>query len=297
MNSTTASATLRQLRQLFAQFGMPETIVTDNGTQFTSAEFAAYCSRNGINHLRSPAYHPQSNGQAERFVDTFKRALLKLQGEGTTVDTLQTFLLHYRSTPNSALPNCRSPAEAFLGRRLRTSLDLMLPSKPSDQRNEAMEHQFNRRHGARQRSFKVGDLVYVLDYRCKPPSWTAGRIHRRIGSVKYEVAVGRLKWTRHTNQLRLREDAGVSEDQIFETFNDVFQLEPLQSKPPESAATPAESTPPLHELPSPSPVNAGTQPVEADAESLTEPRYPTRQRPPTDRLSITNMRAKSYTPL
>ena len=71
MDRTTTTATVNQLRKLFAQFGMPELLVSDNGTQFTSARFSDFCSRNGIKHMRSPAYHPQSNGQAERFVDTF----------------------------------------------------------------------------------------------------------------------------------------------------------------------------------------------------------------------------------
>ena len=39
MSSTTSEATIQQLRRLFAQFGIPETIVSDNGTQFTSAVF------------------------------------------------------------------------------------------------------------------------------------------------------------------------------------------------------------------------------------------------------------------
>ncbi|PIO76518.1 integrase core domain protein [Teladorsagia circumcincta] len=77
MNSITTSATIRVLTKVFAQFGNPQTLITDNGTQFTSTTFANFCRRRGIKHVRSPPFHPQSNGQAERFVDTFKRGYWK----------------------------------------------------------------------------------------------------------------------------------------------------------------------------------------------------------------------------
>ncbi|KAK6743707.1 hypothetical protein RB195_010791 [Necator americanus] len=74
---------------------------------------------------RNPAhspFHPQSNGQVESFVDTFKRGLAKLNGEEPTVDTLQTFLMAYRSPPCPSALDQRSPDEAFLGHRLRTEI-------------------------------------------------------------------------------------------------------------------------------------------------------------------------------
>jgi len=76
----TAKATISSMRQIFSGYGPPEVLFTDNGTQFTSVEFATFCEAFGITHLRSLAYHPQSNGQAERFVDTLKRGLDKSKG-------------------------------------------------------------------------------------------------------------------------------------------------------------------------------------------------------------------------
>jgi transposase InsO family protein len=82
----TSRQTVAIIRKLCAQHGVPETIVSDNGTQFTSHEFWEFSKANAVSHILSSTYHPQSNGRAERFVDTFKRGLLKLRGEGD-VDT------------------------------------------------------------------------------------------------------------------------------------------------------------------------------------------------------------------
>ncbi|EYC39144.1 hypothetical protein Y032_0673g1397 [Ancylostoma ceylanicum] len=120
MTSTTSATRIRQLTRLFAQFGNPTALVSDNGSQFASEEFAEFCSTNGITHSRSPPFHPQSNGQAEQFVDTSKRALEKLKDSGTTSDALQKFLQTYGRTPCSVSPSGRSPAKNFLGRQLCT---------------------------------------------------------------------------------------------------------------------------------------------------------------------------------
>ena len=75
MTSTTSSKTIQVLRQLFAAYGLPQQLVTDNGPQFTSDEFSTFLKRNGIKHSRCTPYHPASNGEAERFVRTFKESM------------------------------------------------------------------------------------------------------------------------------------------------------------------------------------------------------------------------------
>ena len=71
MSSTTAAATIQVLRITFVHYGIPESIVLNNGPQFSSSEFAQFCHTNGICHVRVPPYHPLSNGLAERTVQTF----------------------------------------------------------------------------------------------------------------------------------------------------------------------------------------------------------------------------------
>ena len=66
VNTATSQTTIDKLRMLFATHGLPETVVSDNGSIFTSAEFATFMTYNGIKHLKSAPYHPASNGLAER---------------------------------------------------------------------------------------------------------------------------------------------------------------------------------------------------------------------------------------
>ncbi|KHJ40181.1 integrase core domain protein [Trichuris suis] len=75
MQRITAQQTIETLKTIFARFGYPEVLVSDNGTQFSASEFTAFCAENGIRQMTTAPYHPQSNGQVERFVETLKRAL------------------------------------------------------------------------------------------------------------------------------------------------------------------------------------------------------------------------------
>ncbi len=77
MKIATAVNTIQHLRQLFARFGIPESVVSDNGTPFVAEEFCIFCQVNGICHIRVASYHPSSNGLAERGVQIFKQGFRK----------------------------------------------------------------------------------------------------------------------------------------------------------------------------------------------------------------------------
>ena len=112
--SATSSATVECLRQVFAQFGVPETVVTDNGTCFTSDEFKLFLKMNGSRLLTSAPYHPASNGLAERAVQIVKHGLKKVT-QGTLSARLAKVLFAYRLTPQGTTGIF--PAELLLGRR------------------------------------------------------------------------------------------------------------------------------------------------------------------------------------
>ena len=77
MSSTTSHATIEELQKLFCQHGIPKELVSDNGPQLTSEAFENFLEKNGVKHILTPPYHPSSNGQVERYVQTVKTYLKK----------------------------------------------------------------------------------------------------------------------------------------------------------------------------------------------------------------------------
>ena len=82
MVSITSLKTIEVLRSLFARYGIPEEVVSDNGPQLASEEFSQFLKQNGVKFTRVPPYHPASNGAAERSVQTAKTFLTKQVLEG-----------------------------------------------------------------------------------------------------------------------------------------------------------------------------------------------------------------------
>ena len=85
MTLTTAANTIRVLREIFARFGLPEQLVSDNGPQFVSSEFSEFCKLNGIKHYRVAPYHPALNGLADCMLQSFKQSMRKSNNDPTQI--------------------------------------------------------------------------------------------------------------------------------------------------------------------------------------------------------------------
>ncbi|XP_043242512.1 uncharacterized protein K02A2.6-like [Amphibalanus amphitrite] len=197
MKTTTAARTVAVMRDIFARLGLPVQLVTDNGPQFASQEFAAFVRSNGIRHTRVAPHHPSSNGLAERAVGTVKNALRVCAAAGGGVDlSLSRALLAYRVTPHAATG--RTPAEMLFGRNLRTRMNLMVPS--AETALQAARDRQRETAGGRSREFAVGATVWARSYDGRQ-KWVRGTVVARPGPVSYEVDVGHVIWSRHVDQL------------------------------------------------------------------------------------------------
>ena len=128
------------LHQDFAQFGIPETLVTDNGTCFTNDDLEAFLKANGMHHLTSAPYHPASNGLAEHAVQIVKRGLKKV-AQGTLNTQLAKVLFAYRLTPQGMTGVW--PAEFFLGQRPRSKLNLLRPNTAEHVEGRQLQQKLN----------------------------------------------------------------------------------------------------------------------------------------------------------
>ena len=201
VSTATSFNTIQKLRVMFATHGIPQIVVSDNGSAFTSAEFKEFMTRNGIRHITSVPYHPSSNGLAERYVQTFKSAMKK----DHSIDLhqqLATFLLRYRTTPHTTTGT--SPAELLMGRRLTTHLDLMRPNI-SNRVKKAQERQ-KQQHDrtSKDRTFTSGDKVFVKNFR-EGPNWLTGTIITSTGPVSYKIQLDSGHMVRrHVDHIQIR---------------------------------------------------------------------------------------------
>ncbi|XP_034095735.1 uncharacterized protein K02A2.6-like [Gymnodraco acuticeps] len=246
--SVTARVVTDFLSSLFALWGSPNAITTDNGPQFVSSEFATFVEGRGIKHIRTAFYHPQANGGVERFNQTLKNGIRAHLADGLPFSAaLLHTLLHYRATPHSTTGS--SPALLMMGRELQLPLDrLRAPvavtptatpcqSARVAEAQRRMKQRFDKRRRVRAPPFTVGDWVRIhrpnRDHKLLS-FWTAPmKVTAQLGSATFRLADG-SQW--HASRLRKVApppivDPGPREDGDF-----VFPDEQLQGPagfPPE----------------------------------------------------------------
>ena len=88
-------------KNIVTRFGVLNSLVSNNGLQFDSKAFWAFCSDLGIKNKYSTPVYPQSNGQAEAVNKTILNGLKRrLDGaKGRWVEELPNVLWAYRTTP------------------------------------------------------------------------------------------------------------------------------------------------------------------------------------------------------
>ena len=128
---TTANVVIMKLKGIFARWGIPLELVSDNGPQFDSRMFKDFALSYGFKHVTSSPYFAQANGEAECAVKIAKSILRQ--------EDPMLALMTYRSTPSTATGY--SPSEIMLQRQIRTTPPT-LPAKykPIDKSKLEQKH-------------------------------------------------------------------------------------------------------------------------------------------------------------
>lgn len=191
MSHATAEATITALREIFSRLGIPRTVVSDNGTQFTSDAFAQFLAGNNVKHLRTAPYHPQSNGLAERAVRTIKDGLKKLQ-VGSLPTRLARLLFNYRRTPQE---DGHSPSQRLLGYQIRSRLDTCLPPPVAFPLSTQEDSESTP---------GPGDSVWARNFG-EGERWLPGTVKGTTGSRMVTIQTDGGELQRHLDQVRPRQ--------------------------------------------------------------------------------------------
>ena len=199
-------------------FGVPESLHSDNGTQFTSKIFSSMCERLQLPHSFSTPYHPQGNAKVERINKTLEDGLAKYCEE-KHIDWafhLQTFMMAYRSAVHETTG--QTPFRLMFGTEMRMPVDFLHPTLPEQtithrdyvflrlsEASDLFEIVRRRCHVEQRRkkslfdrkrygpSYKVGDFVLLHSPVCaegqspKLKSFWSGpyRIHKMINQINF----------------------------------------------------------------------------------------------------------------
>ena len=178
LDDTNASTIVMHTKRIFSKFGIPKEVISDNGPQYTSQEYAKFAHDWDFEHITSSPEYPQSNGFIERTIQTVKKTLKKALHSG---DDPYLALLALHTTPLSH--DKPAPATILMNRQLRTTLPTVHnptqpPSDPS--KIKALENRQTNQPHRKLQPLAAGDSVrfrgkaawdrkgVVLD-KCKQP--------------------------------------------------------------------------------------------------------------------------------
>lgn len=182
VKNTRSKTTIKTLEDIFATFGCPKIIISDQGTSFTSSEFKTFVTSIGAKHVLNAVATPRANGQIERYNRTILNSLAAMN-HGMDEREWDTNVAKLQWSLNNTLNKStgKSPAEVVFGQRTtcqaegilkgaletdaqisETERDEMRKSvdKKISEGQKKMKEYFDKTR-APTKTFKEGDLVMI----------------------------------------------------------------------------------------------------------------------------------------
>ncbi|XP_046748852.1 uncharacterized protein K02A2.6-like [Diprion similis] len=215
MKTITADKLIEKLKIMFAHFGIPNTIISDNGRTFIDHRLKTFFAENVIHHHHTTPFWPQANGEVERQNRSILKRLKIAQATNRDwKEELITYLQAYRTTPHSVTGV--APAELMFNRKIRSKIpDITLMTTQNDdeevrdrdllKKDKGRRDADEKRH-AKESEIKEGDIVLMqqpkenkLSTTYKP---TPMKVTQKQGnSIIAETPEG-VKYRRNNTQLK-----------------------------------------------------------------------------------------------
>ena len=255
-----AAKVISILKEVFSEHGVPETLVSDNGPQYSSALFAEFANEWKFTHLTSSPHHPESNGFAESMVKIVKQTLQCAKYSGSDPHLA---LLSYRSTPLDS--KIASPAELLYRCRLQSTLPSRLKNTAPDAEDtqEALSNRagkskanHDRTAGPERAPFYAGQDVSVWDTQRR--LWLPAKIICRTADRAYLIKTpAGSQYTRTRDHLKARQATAL------QTPEEPEELEPPTptTVPHTTTPTVAPTTPATSDRPSVPPLKPSSAPA------------------------------------
>lgn len=217
---TDAERVIRKFVALFVRFGLPDVVVTDGGPPFNSHAFVSFLEKQGIKVMKSPPYHPASNGQAERSVKLVKEVLKKFLLDKEVMnlqmeDQINLFLINYRNT--CLTKEGSFPSEKVFNYTPKTMIDLINPKKAYVPKinNDANNSEVGvnpKTTSNRTRSMatvdpifklKTGETIWYKNNNSKDfTRWVEAKFVRPCSPTVFQILIGNVVAKAHRGQLR-----------------------------------------------------------------------------------------------
>lgn len=205
---------IKIFHSIFARYGLPDVLVTDGGPPFNSGIFTSFFEKQGIKVMKSPPYHPKSNGQAERIVRLVKNVFKKflIDPDIRKLDTdeqISLFIMNYRNTCLGE--DNKFPSERLLSYKPKVLVDLLNP-KHNFRKNLTKSDDDQQNLGCKSSdttsknfsSLEKGDLIYYKNInKSDARNWLPAKFLKHISSNILQVSLGSKVVLAHKRQLKI----------------------------------------------------------------------------------------------
>lgn len=198
LDTETSHDAINACKRCFAMHGIPEIFLSDNGTQYSSQAFKKFAANWNFKHITSSPHYPQSNGLAEKSVQTIKNLMKKCAADNTD---FHMALLNLRNVPRN--DDLGSPVQRLFNRRTRSMVPMCKSKLEPTRQNPNASRELQSLREVQKfyadkgtiglRPLEIGQQVRL---RKGPRDWVQGRVEEKVGN-SYIIKSGEKAYRRN----------------------------------------------------------------------------------------------------